>query len=205
MKTTGPCPPHTFLPCLASSSIYPHPRTPTSIWLLYVFIERRPPKANAPSISLFLMWLQNLSQTMEPAITCANPALDAYNEPIESDDAMIWGRRCPIHGERAKLLDRAVAAAHVDCCVLCVVCVFVVVFSVWDWLLATILVESKHRPRQNGQLLQAHNTKLAIKHPKYGWMYKLIIIQRCCTHFDFLLAKLCGPFYEPAKKLAKIC
>ncbi len=33
---------------------------------------------------------------------------------------MIWGRRCPIHGRRAKLLDRAAAAAHVDCCVLCV-------------------------------------------------------------------------------------
>jgi hypothetical protein len=33
---------------------------------------------------------------------------------------MIWGRRCPIHGEGAKPLDRAAAAAHVDCCVLCV-------------------------------------------------------------------------------------
>jgi hypothetical protein len=33
---------------------------------------------------------------------------------------MIWGRRFPIHGERAKPLDKAAAAAHVDCCVLCV-------------------------------------------------------------------------------------
>jgi hypothetical protein len=123
--------------------------------------------------------------------------LDAYNKPIESNGAMIWGRHCPIHGERAKPLDRAAVAAHV------VVCVFVVVFCVGGQLLATILVESQHWPRQNGQLLQAHITKLALKHPKYDWMCKLLIIQRCCTRFDFLFAKLCGPFYEPAKKTHK--
>jgi hypothetical protein len=39
-----------------------------------------------PPLSLyFLMWLQNLSQTREPAVACANPALDACNEPIGSD------------------------------------------------------------------------------------------------------------------------
>ncbi len=46
-------PPCTFFPGLASSSIYPPPQTPTSIGLLYVFIERRPPKANTSPISLF--------------------------------------------------------------------------------------------------------------------------------------------------------
>ncbi len=65
------------------------------------------------------MWLQNLSQTREPAIACAKPALDACNKLIGSDGAMILGHRCPIHGKRAKPLDRAAAAAHVDCCVLC--------------------------------------------------------------------------------------
>ncbi len=135
------------------------------------------------------MWLQNLSQTREPAIMCANPALDSCNEPIGSDGAMIWGCHCPIHGERAKPLDRAAAAAHVDCCVLCV-CLWLC--FVWEWLLATIPEESQHRPRQNGQLLHTHITKLAPKHPKYDWMCKLVIIQRCCTRFAFLGAKLCG-------------
>jgi hypothetical protein len=59
---------------------------------------------------------------------------------------MIWGRCCSIHGERAKLLDRAAAAAHVGCCVCCVLC-FVVVFCVGEQLLATITVESQHWPR----------------------------------------------------------
>jgi hypothetical protein len=57
----------------------------------------------------------------------------------------------------------------------------------------------------NCQLLRTHITKSVLKHPKYDWMCKLIIIQRCCTRFDFLGAKLCGPDYECAKKIAKIC
>ncbi len=157
-----------------------------------------------PPLSLyFLMCLQNLSQTREPAVTCANPALEACNKPIGSDGMMIWGRRCPIHGERAKPLERAMVAAHVDCCVLCVfVVVFCCVLCVGATL-ATIPVESPHWPRQNGPFLRTHITKLALKHPKYDWMYKLIIIQRGCTHFDFLLAKLFWPCYECAKKIAK--
>ncbi len=68
-------------------------------------------------------------------VACANPALDACNKPIGSNGAMIWGRCCHIHGERAKPLDRAAAAAHVDCCVLCV-CLWLclVVFCVWEQL-----------------------------------------------------------------------
>jgi hypothetical protein len=149
------------------------------------------------------MWLQNLSHTRKPAIACANPVLNACNEPIGSDGTMIWGCHCPIHGERAKPLDRAAAAAHVDCCVL-FVCVFVAVFCVWEQLLATIPVDSQHWPRQNGQLLQAHRPKLLPKHPKHKWMCKLVIIWRCCTCFDFLGAKQCGSFYESAKQMLKI-
>jgi hypothetical protein len=91
-------------------------------------------------------------------------------------------------------------------CLVCflVLCVFVVVFCVWGRLLATIPVESQHQPRQNGQLLCTHIIKLALKHPKHDWMRKLVIIQRCCTRFDFLGAKLCGLCYECAKKPAKI-
>ncbi len=59
-----------------------------------------------------------------------------------------------------------VVAAHIGCCVCCVLC-FVVVFCVREQLLATILVESQHRPRQNGQLLHNHVIKSASKDPKY--------------------------------------
>ena len=48
-----------------------------------------------------------------------------------------------------------VAAAHVGCCVCCVLC-SVVVFCVGERILATILVESQHRSRQNGQLVHNH-------------------------------------------------
>jgi hypothetical protein len=58
------------------------------------------------------------------------------------------------------------AAAHVGCCVCCVLC-FVVVFCVGERLLATILVESQYRPRQNGQLLRNHIMKSVPKDPKY--------------------------------------
>ncbi len=89
---------------------------------------------------------------------------------------------------------------------LIVVCVYVFVLVFGCVLcvgatLATIPVESQHRPRQNGPFLHTHITKLAFKHPKYDWMCELVIIQRCCTRFDFLLAKQCGPCYECTENL----
>ncbi len=104
---------------------------------------------------------------------------------------MIWGRRCPIHRERAKLLDRAVAA-HVDCCVLCV--------QLWLCFVSYVLVESQHWPRQNGPSLHTHSTKLAHKHPKYDWMCKLVIIQRVLT---FCLQSCFGRAMSAQKKLLK--
>jgi hypothetical protein len=83
-------------------------------------IERWPPKANALLCLYFLMHVISLPQTREPVVAIANPVLDACNRPIGSNGAMIWGRHCPIHGERAKPLERAAVAAHFDCCVLCV-------------------------------------------------------------------------------------
>jgi hypothetical protein len=109
-----------FRPGLASSSIHLLPRRPIPFdyWIyLWNGGHLRP----TPPLSLyFLMWLKNLSQTREPAVAFANPALGACNGPIGSNCAMILGHRCPIHGKRAKPLDRAAAAAHVDFCVLCV-------------------------------------------------------------------------------------
>ncbi len=73
-----------------------------------------------PPLSLyFLMRVVLLPQTREPAATIVNPALFACNGPIGSNGAMTWGRRCPIHGERTKPMDRSAAAACFDCCVLC--------------------------------------------------------------------------------------
>jgi hypothetical protein len=80
----------------------------------------QPPKANPPLSLCFLMYLVLSPQTREPAVAIANPALDACNRLIGSNGAMIWGCRCHVNGERAKPLDGAVAAAHFDCCVLCV-------------------------------------------------------------------------------------
>jgi hypothetical protein len=49
---TGNRPPHMFRPGLASSPMHPLTSTPSSIWLLFILIERRPPKAKAPPLSL---------------------------------------------------------------------------------------------------------------------------------------------------------
>jgi hypothetical protein len=76
---------------------------------------------------------------------------------------MIWGCCSLTHGESAKPLDRAAEVTQFDC----FVCVFVVVFCVWEQLLATLLVESLHWLRQNGKLLQTHRLKSAPKDPKY--------------------------------------
>ncbi len=92
----------------------------------------------------------------------------------------------------------AAAAAHVGfvCCV--VLCVVI------QASLATILVVTLHQQTQNGQFLHHHITKSANKHPKYNWMCKFIIIQICCTCFDFLVEKLFRPCYERAKNWKKL-
>jgi hypothetical protein len=114
-------PPPYALPQLRSLSIIPS-IVSANILLIVAFFEQmaatlgqRPP----PPSLYFLMCLVSLPQTREPALASMNPVLGTCGGPIESNGAMIWGRRCPIQGERAKLLDRAVAATHFDCCVLC--------------------------------------------------------------------------------------
>ncbi len=112
-------PPHTLCPSHAPSPLS-LPLFLLTIGRLLLFLTKwQPPKAKAPLSLWFLMFLVLIPKSREPAIAIANPALDACNRTIGSNGAMIWGRRCPIHGERAKPLDRA-AAAHFDCCVLCV-------------------------------------------------------------------------------------
>jgi hypothetical protein len=99
----------------------------------YVFVERWPPKANVPPISLLFNVASKFILNKGTGRHVRKLVLEACKEPIESNGAMIWGHHCPIHGERAMPLDRAAAAAHVDCCVLCV-CLWLslVVFCVWE-------------------------------------------------------------------------
>jgi hypothetical protein len=51
-QTMGNPPPHTFQPGLASSPMHPLTSTTSSIWLLFILIKRRPPKAKEPPHSL---------------------------------------------------------------------------------------------------------------------------------------------------------
>jgi hypothetical protein len=121
-------------------------------------------------------------QTRGPITASANSTMRALWRHMGSYGMKIWGRRCPTHGERAKPLDRVVAAAHFDCCVC--VCGW---FCVWEQLLATLLFEILHQTRQYGQLLHTHITKSAPNDLKYNWMCKIVIIQRFCTCFDILV------------------
>jgi hypothetical protein len=78
--------------------------------------------------------------------------VDAHGEPQSQD----LGAPLPyLWKERAKPLEGRVAAAHIDCCVFLWLC-FVVQAS-----LATLVVESLHQSKQNGQLLCTHTTKSA--------------------------------------------
>jgi hypothetical protein len=86
---------------------------------------------------------------------------------------------------------------------LILIVVVVVVFCVGEQLLATIPVESQHRPRQNGQLLQGQRPKFLPNHPKYKWMYKLIIIQRCWTCFDLLVQRSMAAILQACKSVLK--
>jgi hypothetical protein len=131
----GLAPPHRFCPGLASSSIYPPPRTPTSIWLLYVFIEWRPPKANAPPISLFFYVASKFIPNKGTSRRVRRPSAGRLQKTHRERRRNDLRCRCSIHGETAKLLDRVAVAAHVDCCVLCV-CLWLclVVFCVWEQL-----------------------------------------------------------------------
>jgi hypothetical protein len=78
-------------------------------------------------------------------------------------------------------------------------------FCVWEQLLATIPVESQHWPRQNGQLLHTHITKLALKHSKYDWMCKLVITFRDVAHVVTFWVQSCvGHAMSAQKRMLKL-
>ncbi len=120
---------------------------------------------------------------------CAPP--NKWSDTSEHDSnaptlsILFWGAAAPRFGGTAALsMEREQShwIGRWQLLILIIVCVFVVVFCVWEWLLANIPVESQHRPRQNCQLLCTHITKSAPKDPKYKCMCKTI-----CTCFDLLV------------------
>ncbi len=86
-----------------------------------------------------------------------------HGEPRHRD---FWSMANVVMEREGKAAGIRVAAAHVGCCVCCVLC-FAVVFCVGGQLLATILVGSQHQPRQNGRLVRNHIIKSVPKDPQY--------------------------------------
>ncbi len=104
-------PPICSAPCIVS----------TNYWLIVAFCtKRRPPKANPTPISLFFDVSCFVAPNKGTSCRHCKPSAGRLQQTYRSIGAMIWGCRCPINGERAKPLDRVAAAAHFDCCVLCV-------------------------------------------------------------------------------------
>ncbi len=123
-QNDGAVTPRTVHPSCMSSPIYNPPQMPTSIWSLYVFRKRQPPKATPPPYLYILMWIKNSSQTRDPAIACTNPVPGACNRPMGRCGVKIWGRHCPTHGERGQICLRVGqqwSVLVVLCCVLWVV------------------------------------------------------------------------------------
>ncbi len=75
----------------------------------------------------FLMCFVCAPQTSDPTPASANVKARALSILFwRAVVPKIWEYHCPIHGESAKPLNRAAAAAHFDCCVCvcgCVLCV----------------------------------------------------------------------------------
>jgi hypothetical protein len=73
-----------------------------------------------PPISLFFDVASKFISNKGTSHCVCKHSVGRLQKTHRGDGAMIRGRRCLFHGERAKPLDRVVVAAHVDCCVLCV-------------------------------------------------------------------------------------
>jgi hypothetical protein len=108
-------PPHTFRRNCVSSMMIPSPLTPTFGWLLRVTSERRPPKAETPSLSLIF----------DESCFGAPSKRTSRGDREPATGRLLWTHgesRCQDLGaplpypwsERAKPLEGRVAAAHLD-------------------------------------------------------------------------------------------
>ncbi len=129
----------------------------------------------------FMIGLFLSPQTGEPSAALPNLMARALGGSIRSSSTMSLWHHWPTHGRRGpKPLEGRAAAAHVGCCVFLWLC-FVVHSS-----LATLVVESLHQPRQNGQLLHTHTSKSAPKDLGCKCRFHTFAISRCGTCVDIL-------------------
>ncbi len=128
-QTTGNRPPHTFRPGLASSPTHSFTSTPSSIWLLFILIKWRPPKAKAAPLSLLFHACYFASPSKQTNDSKRNldrlrPAHgigerrrhdlgDATALPMERE----WAK--PLEGRVARLILLVVVSVCVVFCVLC--------------------------------------------------------------------------------------
>ncbi len=125
-------------------------------WLLYSPIKWWPTKVEDPSFSLFFDGCHfgapcKGNGAAWTSLPHRKPAYDSWGAKA----LWFWSMADVAMERKGKAAGNRVAATHVGCCVYCVLC-FVIVFCVGEQLSATILVETQHRPRQNGQLLHNH-------------------------------------------------
>jgi hypothetical protein len=108
-------PPHTFLRNRVSSKMIPSPLTPTFGWLLRLMPERRPTKAETPSLSLIFVGSRFGAPSKRMSCGDCEPAtrglLWTHGESRHQD----LGAPLPYPWrERAKPLEGRVVAAHLD-------------------------------------------------------------------------------------------
>ncbi len=128
----------------------------------------------------FLMGHGLAPQTGKPTMVQLNPTVCTLRETIGSGGAMSWGHHCPYCGERGQSAIGSGGGGS-----FWFLCVLVVCFVAWASL-ATLVVESLHQPRQNGQLLRTHTTKSAPKDLGRKCRSHTIAICRCGTRVDML-------------------
>jgi len=122
----------------------------------------------------FLMGVCLAPQTGEPTASSAHPASDALRGYFGSHHDMSWWHRWPTMEVEGKATGGKAAAAHVGCCVFCVLCCGV------SGLVATndtYFVESQYRIGQNGQVLHAHRQKYITKPPKCQGNVKVLRLE----------------------------
>ena len=118
-------------------------------WLWCQIIKRRPPKANSPPITLFLMGYVSAPQAKEQAAANVNPPPGACNGLAGSLSAFIcWGHGGCCHGDRRQSRWR-VGQWRLMLCVLCFVfCVLFVVLCLLAYLFYNFLFLGQRTNKQ---------------------------------------------------------
>ena len=132
-KNVGTASSHTLHPPLASSHIPFPPLMPPVSRLLCVAALQRPPKANAPSIPLFFDVVEFVCLNEESTAARASLMPRICYGTMGNQHRHDLEPLLPYYPwrERTKLLEGRVVAAHVGCCVFCVVLCCVVFASVF--------------------------------------------------------------------------